>query len=43
MLKEYTLKICKCPLKATLSGSYITLRPGTVHTVQNLVDVPVTV
>jgi len=39
MLTEYTVKTCKCTRKATLSGPYITLRLGTVRTVQNLLDV----
>jgi hypothetical protein len=39
MLTEYTVKNCKCPRKATLSGPYITLRFGTARIVQNLVDV----
>jgi len=43
MLTEYTVKTCKCPRKATLSGPYITLWLITARTVQNLLDVLYTV
>jgi len=39
MLTEYTVKNCKCPFKATLSGPHITRRLVTVRTVQNLLDI----
>jgi len=43
MLTEYTVKTCKCPRKATLSGPYIPLWLFTARTVQNVLDVSDTV